>query len=177
MQEEIWKPVTGYEGFYSVSSFGRIRQDAKRGGTSCGKILNFKKSSGRYYRTIFCVNGRRKAFNIHCLVAREFIGERPYKFVINHKDCDRYNNHVDNLEYVSTIDNIRHSHNNGIGAHGERIKLAKLTDKEVLKIREKYKKGINQSCRGNSYNILAKQFSVKKSCIANIIHRRTWKHI
>ena len=82
---EEWKPVFGYEGFYSVSNFGRIKRE---------KI---------YHR-----DNKRKTMRVHKIVAESFLGFNS-GFQVNHKDFNKLNNNVGNLEYVTAEQNTNHA--------------------------------------------------------------------
>ena len=91
MEIVIWKDVVGYEGFYLVSNTGKVKSMIKN------KVLSpFINNSG-YYRVH--LRGGRK-FSIHRLVCMAFIGD-PCGFHVNHKDRDKLNNNIENLEYVT----------------------------------------------------------------------------
>lgn len=110
---EIWKDITGYEGRYQVSNLGRVRSLSFKSGTRFSKagILTVMKDSLGY----MCVNLSRKTFKVHRLVASAFI-ENPYNFkCVNHKDEDKTNNKVENLEWCS------HKFNNNYGTRNARI--------------------------------------------------------
>ena len=93
VMEEIWKPVYGYSGRYEVSSFGRLR--GPRGITS-GSV-----GSRGYIQACLRKPGEKygKSINMHVLVARAFLGKRPPKSHVCHKDGDKFNNYLDNLRY------------------------------------------------------------------------------
>lgn len=103
--DEIWKPCvdTNFEGFY-VSSLGRIR-------TKAGTITNGAESNG-YKMASTYVYGVRTTRKVHCLVAEAFLGKKD--LLVNHKDGNKSNNRVDNLEYVTYSQNAQHAHNIGI---------------------------------------------------------------
>lgn len=89
--EEIWKDIEGYEGFYQISSLGRVKS-LKFGKE---KILKpcFAKNKG-YAMITLCKNGENKGFNIHRLVAKAFIPNPDNLPQVNHKDEDKSNNVV-----------------------------------------------------------------------------------
>ena len=93
MTEEIWKPIKGYENIYEISNFGRI------------KSLLFKKK--RFLKTRIhpsgyeLINLKGKTFRVHYLVAQAFIPNFKNYQEINHKDENKQNNKVDNLEWCS----------------------------------------------------------------------------
>jgi len=109
---EVWKPVIGYKKLYSVSSLGRIRRDGKAMcGTWPGRILKGqKRGKGRYLNVTLLGN----SISVASIVARAFIGRKPRKLQINHKDGDRLNNCKGNLEYVTASENIKHAYRIGL---------------------------------------------------------------
>lgn len=116
--EEIFKPIKGYEEFYSVSNLGRIKSnDRERLGTEgsirkCkGKILKANPNkSGHLLVNLYDFEGKSKKALVHRLVAEAFI-ENPNNFsCINHKDENKLNNCVDNLEWCTVAYNNKYSH-------------------------------------------------------------------
>lgn len=113
--DEIWKPVKGYEGTYSVSSYGRFRRDTTSRGGKAGTIIKGYTKS-RYIKV--CLTNKEtkehKHRLVHSLVLESFIGDRPKGLVINHKDGNKFNNHLSNLEYVTNRENFIHALNTGL---------------------------------------------------------------
>lgn len=97
---EIWKDIEGCEGKYQVSNKGRIKSLQDRG-VKREKILSLLKHNSGYYSIGLMINGKCKHFLVHRLVAKAFI-ENPnnYNFV-NHKDENKRNNDVENLEWCT----------------------------------------------------------------------------
>ena len=117
--QEIWKDVVGYEGLYQVSSLGRIKSLLRY-----KRILKPQKNIHGYLKVSLYKNGKCKIFNIHNLVANAFI-ENPnnYKYV-NHKDENKTNNRVENLEFCSFYYNLM---------YGTRVqRIAKKNNKPIL---------------------------------------------
>lgn len=117
---ENWKPITGFEGIYEVSDTGRVRSLSRDIVKSNGVVQH---RTGRLKKNIttpdgyFVVNLSKsgtiyKKF-VHVLVATEFVDGYFDDAEINHKDFNRKNNCYTNLEWVSHIDNIAHTLNNG----------------------------------------------------------------
>ena len=119
--EEIWKNVDGYEG-YQVSNLGRIRTYNKKTYTSKhgerhwkNKILKPKVGKDKCLRVELWKNGKHKTYLLHRLVANAFLENKiNTNLTINHKDGNRLNNCVSNLEWITRADNIRHAFNNGL---------------------------------------------------------------
>lgn len=118
---EIWKDIPDYEGIYQASSQGRIRTvEGKTTFTVRHGERHWKsrilKGRGDNYQTGKRVNlwkdGKSKEFLVARLVALTFLGEPPKGYTVNHKDGNRFNNSIDNLEWLSLGDNIRHGFEN-----------------------------------------------------------------
>lgn len=117
-------------------------------------------------------NNKQKHPLIHILVARAFIGECPEGKEVNHKDSNRGNNIYSNLEYLTRKENIKHAMTLGFRKiSGENHPRVKLTNDNVLSIRNEYSRGIiNQRELGEKYG-------VKHNTICQIIGRKIWTHI
>ena len=76
----------------------------------------YGKDRDGYYRVVLSDNGNRKYIKVHQIVARQFIGECPDGFVVNHIDGDKHNNSVENLEYITAVDNVLHAWNTGLNS-------------------------------------------------------------
>lgn len=110
MQEE-WRPIKGYE-HYEISNRGEIKN------LKTNRILK-KDNSRKYYEVALSKNGKVKKFSIHRLVAETFIVNPKNKPQVNHKDGNKLNNCVDNLEWVTVSENILHSYKNGLQIHNQ----------------------------------------------------------
>ena len=95
---EVWKDIQGYNGNYQVSDCGHVRSMSFNR-TGVTKVLKTNKHRNGYFSVLLFDNGKRKRLYIHRLVAEAFI-PNPFNFPqVNHKDEDKSNNHVDNLEW------------------------------------------------------------------------------
>ncbi len=98
---EIWKDIEGYEGLYQVSNLGRVRSN--------NKLLHLNKNTYGYKHVTLSKGNIQKTALVHRLVASAFI-ENPLKLPqINHKDGNKNNNAVSNLEWVTQKSNNRHA--------------------------------------------------------------------
>ena len=99
MMVEIWKDIKGYEGLYQVSNIGRVRS-LKRNNTD-GKILKQCINKDGYLRVDLSKNNIKSTKRVHRLVAETFIDNAKNLPVINHKDENKTNNKVTNLEFCT----------------------------------------------------------------------------
>lgn len=97
MKEE-WKWVKGYDGLYQISNFGRLKSFHKY--SESGYILSNTNQKGWYFTVNLLKDGKRTTNRIHVLVAEAFIGEIPRGYHVHHKDGNKQNNRVDNLEII-----------------------------------------------------------------------------
>ena len=115
MTEEIWRPVVGYEGLYEVSSYGRVRSvdryvksKSESYRLTKGKVLSGSITKDGYVRCLIKVNGVGRSYFAHRLVAETFIPNPDNLPQINHKDEDKRNNRVDNLEWCTAKYNMNY---------------------------------------------------------------------
>lgn len=112
---EIWKPIPGYLN-YKVSNLGRVKSIDrcvhKNGDFRNGHILKPIKKKRGYLEVNLSERGKRKACKIHRLVMLAFVGDCPEGIQVNHIDEDKTNNRLDNLEYVTQIENCNHGTRN-----------------------------------------------------------------
>lgn len=95
---EEWRWIKGYEGLYQISSHGRLKSfRKKKDGYICSNVNQYG-----WYLTVnlFDESKKRKTKRIHILVAEAFIGEIPKGYHVHHKDGNKQNNHVENLEII-----------------------------------------------------------------------------
>lgn len=161
---EIWKDIKGYEGIYQVSNLGRVRSlDLIRielDGTKKlykGKILKGVTQKSGYIAFDLYKHGRRKNIRGHVLVAKSFLSDMSDDFVVNHKDGNKTNNNIENLEWITFKENVRHAFKN-------RLNVKKGFD--VLNLEN----GIFYESIGDAYRSYSLNFSLsffKKSLSKN----------
>lgn len=131
-----------------------------------GKVLRGGTSTG--YRTaILCWDGQRQIVRHHALVLRWFVGPRPMGMVINHKDGNKQNNNLDNLEYCTPRDNREHAKSHRLYHSGSRCSWSKLNEEQAMLIRRAHDIGM-------SLMQLARAFEVSKKAINQVIQNKAW---
>ena len=123
---EIWKDIKGFEGMYQISSFGNIKSLDRyvignqhgfkelRPGKQLKPYLGGRKGKG-YLRVSLSKEDRKTIIPIHVCVAKTFILNPDNKAQVNHKDLNKMNNHVNNLEWMTQTENIQHYFRNRKG--------------------------------------------------------------
>lgn len=165
---EIWKDVKDFEGCYQVSNMGRVKSLARmrisKGGCLCPvkeRILKQKKNKQGY----LIVHLRNMEFqshpSVHRLVAEAFIENKENKPTVNHKDANKQNNTVDNLEWSTHSEQMRHA-----------------VDNELLEVRgapkysKQFKKEIYEYSQSNEISIskLAEMYGISERTAGRIVN-------
>ena len=164
--KEIWKDVKDFEGCYQVSNLGNVKSFQR----SFPAIL--KPRTNKYgYRVVICSSkDNRKSFLIHRLVALAFIENPKGKRCVNHKDCDKTNNKLENLEWSTYSENNKHAYDNGLhkNMNGSMNNNNKLSEGDVLAIRWLFKGKFS-----NKY--IADIFGVNPVNVSDIKRNKIWK--
>jgi hypothetical protein len=178
MEKETWKTVADTNGLYEVSCMGRIRRTAKMRSDrwdSRGELVYGSLCEG-YMRIVLCVNGDRKHCRVHRLVAMAFLGICPDGMQVNHKDLDKSNNKVSNLEYVTPLDNVHHAIRGGVRwvPRGSQCRRAILDETDVTQIRNAH---AGADRKYGMYQLLAEMYGVSPRTIKAVVLRQNWKHV
>jgi len=178
-----------------------VKEDGRVISTKFGKTKELKPSINKdgYYHVALSTNNIKKTFFVSRLVAECYHPNPNNLPEVEHIDCNKSNNHVSNLEWVTHSENIKRAKENGLlkgrplgfkhsedtkskisinrkgekHSSGENNPKSKLTEKEVIWIRKNYIKR-DKEFGGTP---LSKKYNVSKHCISSIIHNKNWKHI
>lgn len=198
---EEWRECPGFPD-YSVSNHGRVRRDVTRNGYKAGRILSGSPSIYGYPQTVLSHRGERRTCKIHRLVALAFLGDPPEgKPNVNHLNCIRNDNRVENLEWASYQDDADHRVQMGTvpcgdghwaRRHPERVArgdrhisrihpecmrrgeshaTAKLTEDSVREIRRRL------LSKSETQAALARAFGISQTTVSSIGLGKTWRHV
>jgi hypothetical protein len=166
INEEIWKVIPRSSGRYFVSNLGNVKSLTYKK----ERLLKPRVTKFGYLSVSVRINGFLKPRTIHRLVAQAFIDSdcdsRPF---VNHKDGNKQNNHINNLEWVSHAENIKHAHDNGLIArnNGAKNGNSKLSETQVLAIKTLINAGFKNK-------FIANHFCVNPVTVSDIKHKKIW---
>ena len=170
-KDEEWKVVEEFPD-YVVSSNGRVTRVVKAKNNQKPRYLGFTNLKG-YQGVALFKDNKKHIRQIHHLVLEAFISPRPKGHETNHINADRSDNRVENLEWVTSSENRRHSMKLGRAffPKGEEVGGSKLTNDDVLQIRDIVSRDILLQTE------VAKLFNISTSQICAIKQRKEWRHI
>jgi len=165
-----WKEIDLFDKLYSVSDTGLLRNN------KTNKILKQTIHKTGYY----CVtvkpygrNGKQKCFRVHREVALAFLPKSEEHTQVNHKDGNKTNNHVSNLEWCTGSENILHAIKTGLMKvrRGSDVRCSKLNVELIKKIRQEYKE------TKITLRELGKKYGVAHNTLCNAINKVNWKNV
>lgn len=138
MEKEIWKDIEGYEGYYQVSNLGRVKSLGNKSNHKQPIILKQALVLG-YKCVSLSKNRKAKMKKVHVLVAQAFLENKKKGLQVNHKDGNKRNNCVYNLEWVTASENVKHAFNMGLakakkGMNNNRSLKVNMIDKNTNQI-------------------------------------------
>jgi hypothetical protein len=142
MSTEQWKPIVGRPEFGLVSSFGNVK-------SPCGNLRKMQQAGNGYVRVGF--QGGRVCLLVHRLVAEAFLDNPDEKRCVNHKDLCKSNNNVENLEWATHSENIKHFYDSG--RRGADFRNRKLTNEQYENAYLRYKAGESVTTLCNEYTV------------------------
>jgi len=165
----VYKDIEGYNGNYQINEFGEIYSKRRRG--SGGIVLAQHCNSSGYKRVTLRKGQEKKDVFVHRLVAETFLPHDNDKTCVNHIDGNKLNNALENLEWCTYSENMKHAIENGLDhipkLSGENHPNSKLKLSDVLKIKKSKNKNVKAS-------IIAKEYNVTPEQIYNIWNGKQW---
>jgi hypothetical protein len=177
------KDIPGWEGLYAITRAGRVWSHPRvrvRGGFDIpykGRwrkptITRYGYATTTFHKTGGGSNPKPYKFFVHRLVAITYLEPVNGKQFVNHKDGDKLNNHVSNLEWCTHQENARHALGMGLRTPptGERHGMSRFTEDNIRAIRKLYSQGVKSPA-------LAHKFKSSNGHILKIVNRELWKHV
>lgn len=172
---EIWVPVLGYEGFYEASSEGNVRRIHRYGRAH---VHLLRPGSRRDYANFtLCLESQAKTFCAHRLVWEAFNGQIPAGMQINHKNGDKRDNRLSNLEICTPSENTLHAVHvlhrpwtKPPHVPGTKNGRAKINEEAVQEIRRLRQLGWSQQK-------IADAFGIHQTGVSALLRGLTWKHL
>jgi hypothetical protein len=190
MEQEIWKPIEGYEQYYEVSTFGRVR--------SCDRIITdtnnvqfnhkgrlLKAAANRdgYLQVALSRNNKLETFLVHRLVGLAFIPNPAEKYTVNHKDGVKSNCNVDNLEWATKSEQTIHALANNLRTMPNVWGGVTGSEHGAAKVVQQYDKHGNFITEFGSIVEASNHTGISASCITGVCKGRhktsggfIWKH-
>ena len=169
---EGFKEIPGYDGRYFINEKGDVWSVAK------SRLMSPQWDEKHPYPWVLlrCNDGKSRTVAIHRIMGRTWlelppgsIGTKKGQYCINHKDGNKRNNNVENLEWITCEANVRHAWIVGLNqSAGEKSSSAKLKSTDVRQIRKDF-------IAGKSLSILANEYKMSVQGIHDICRFRRWK--
>ena len=177
---EKWRDIPNYEGFYQVSNQGNVRslnrmvkQNRRTDGKQLkkGKVLSPAIDKYGYSSCALSKHNKLKSIRVHRLVAFAWLDNPNNWNEVNHKDGNKQNNNVDNLEWSTRSLNIRHAIDTGLLKYnkGDKHHQSKLTNEQVEELR------ITYDC-AKPLKYYANKYGMSISAMSKIIRNETYKN-
>lgn len=172
MKEIVWKEIPSTNGRYEASNDGRIRW--------VKELKQFESWNGYKILSLRAKPCNQTTVRVHRLVAEAFLGKCPTGLVVNHKDGNKKNNTIENLEYVTKSEDNKHALDLGLRRppqhfenykRGEDHPFAKLNEQQVLEIRK-----IRKETKFGERRI-SKMLNLPRGAVGHVIKGKSWKHI
>lgn len=176
--DEVWLPVVGFEGFYEVSNLGGVRSLDRTGwhqGRWGQMHMRFPARemrinadlNGYHYLKLRLPGEKAQHCLVHRLVMAAHFGLPPEGMQVNHKDGEKANNRLDNLEYCTARENLRHCIDVLGKKRGEGTGLAKLRSNQIQTIRNDQR----------FLREIAADYGVTLQAIHHVKSNKNWAHI
>ena len=172
-KNEIWKDIEGYEGIYQISNTGKVRSLDRKvyNHFQKGKELKPHNNGHSYLNVGLYKEGKNeKHAYIHILVAKAFIPNPNNYTQVNHKDFDKTNNCVENLEWVSPQQNMAHYRNSKFCKQLENERLKKVEFKTFNRIIKYSEKIIDLRKKGYIIEEIAKELGIGRDFVSNTLN-------
>lgn len=185
---ELWKPIKNYEGVYEVSSLGRVRRVSGFVNSGIrhsekvwrnGHILKQHKKRNGYLAVDLSKNNIVKTISVHRLVAEAFLPKIEGKTVVNHKNCNKHDNRVENLEWCTAEENREHAKGNGRYVGPNRKAVLCKQNQMVFASSYQAAEWVNDKVFQNSKQIPNMAGKIREACLGHqkTAYGYTWEYV
>lgn len=175
MQDEVWKPIPGWDDRYEVSSRGRVRSLCHRGKPRAYPVVIAASVDSRGYCAVsLCRDNKVSRRLVHRLVLETFVGHCPDGKECGHLNGNPLHNYLDNLAWVTKKENAAHRDKHGTTSRGESRPLAIFTEQEVRHLRALHALGYRKSWLTD---LVVRQKKCDPTSVRDAISGRTWKFV
>lgn len=171
---EFWKPINGYEGYFEISTFFRVRSlerivKSKGDGVMQikSKIMKQRVNAEGYWQVRLSKNGKRQCKRPHRMYAEAFMQNPENKTHVNHKNLITTDNIPCNIEWNTPAENTEHARVNGAIKCGTQVNHSKLTENQVLEI----------YTSKDTYEIVAKKYGINPYMVYKIRSGTSWASV
>ena len=172
----MWKDINDFEGLYQISDDGQVKSLTRpiedRVGhryTLSGRILKLNVIKNGYLVVYLSRDGVVYPKYVHALVAEAYIPNPDGLPVVNHKNGNKKDCSVDNLEWATYSSNNQHAYDTGLKPKGSDFYNARLTEQDVKEIR--------QLGKYTTYEEIASKYNVNKATVRDVLLNRTWRNV
>ena len=166
--DEEWRWVPGFEDEYMVSNLGNVMSIGGKHGSPTMNVLRQQTMTSGYKKVCLSMGKKGvKQVGVHRLVALAFIPNPEHKQQVNHKDGDKTNNRLENLEWVTRSENQLHACRVLGKGKGSRFHAVKLTPSEVIEIFK----------REGTYAQIGRDYGISATMVKAIKTRKSWKKV
>ncbi len=155
-----WIDIPNYEGIYQISIDGKVKRIG-------GGILSDNSSTNKYKKVNLWKDNKRKSIYIHRVLAELFLTKKEGQTEVNHKDGNKMNNSIENLEWCTQSENSKHSYKNNLSKSGESSPVAKLKNYDILFMRAMFNDGLKVARIYDAY-----KHRVSWATVYNIVHMK-----
>ena len=168
-QIETWKPVPNTDGMYEVSDMGNVKSNCRKVGGKKGGLLGKYLDRQGYFKCCLGVNGNTKQILIHRLVLNKFQPTTNTKLDVNHKNGIKKDNRLENLEWATRSENIRHAFNTGLMKRrcGETNPFSLFKQADIDNIWDLHYQGYRNAA-------IARTMNTSKTVVGYIINGKTY---